>query len=389
VHNMKTITAFTSTRAEYGLLARTLKELADTGQFRTNMIVTGTHLQERFGNTISEIEKDGIPIAVKLKLPEMADQCEGPLASVTKCAELMAGVGKFLSQKRPDALMVLGDRYETLAAAQCASLMNIPIIHLHGGELSYGSQDNQFRHAITKLAHLHFCATEASAKRIKQMGEMPENVHNVGAPGVENIKSLTLFNKGQLIDSLTLNWYPKNLLITYHPDTMASEPGKAESEFREILAALSDTENTGLIFTYPNMDAGNEKIIALLEDFKQQHPERVSLHKSLGTLNYLSLAAVVDGVVGNSSSGIIEVPSLNTPTLNIGNRQKGRERAPSVFDCGADYHSVSKALTMLLKDNMQNSYINPYDGGQTSKKIASVLLHTDLAQLLEKTFHDS
>ncbi len=379
---MNKIACFTATRAEYSLLRTTLKAMTVAEDFAPLLLVSGTHLRPEFGFTLQELADDGFHDFHPVPLDYSNDSAA---ASVARCAAVMNGLAPLLQELKPDALMVIGDRYETLAAAQCACLMNIPLLHLHGGELSFGSQDNQFRHAISKLSHLHFTATPAARERLIHMGEMPGHVHLTGAPGVENIHQQALMPLSDLTTQLNLTWHPQNVLLTYHPDSM--HPDNSLRELTALQQALDAFPDLGVIATYPNADAGHRDIIRALNDWQTFRPEHVSLHQSLGVCRYLSLMHEVDLVIGNSSSGIIEAPSMQTPTINIGDRQKGRDRAASVIDVNADVEAIQKAIKSALHHHT-GTIKNPYDQGATSEKILAVIRETDLASLMEKSFHD-
>ncbi|MCD8522527.1 MAG: UDP-N-acetylglucosamine 2-epimerase [Saccharospirillaceae bacterium] len=376
------IACFTATRAEYGLLKPILKALCASGEFSVSLIVSGTHLDNTFGYTSEEIRIDGISSCIKLPMNYSDDTAKG---NVGRSATVLTGLAGILPELSADAMLILGDRYETLAVAQACCMMNIPVLHLHGGELSYGSQDNQFRHAISKLSHVHLCATKESRKRLMKMGESPDRIFLVGAPGVENCRHQPLTDLNILIRDLHINWQPVNILFTYHPDSLS--PEKSERELDEILSALEKIPDLGIIMTYPNADSGHKAIIRKIREFQSRHPERVSLHKSLGTQRYLTLIKAVDAVVGNSSSGIIEAPSMGTKTLNIGNRQRGRERALSVIDSEPVEKEILAALNAILSSG-NSSFSNPYDWGDTSINVLNVLKELDFPALLEKDFYE-
>lgn len=380
---MKRIACFTATRAEYSLLRNTLLAMTSDDAFEPLLLVSGTHLRPEFGFTLKELSDDGFRDFHPVPLDYTSDSAA---ANAGRSAAVLTGLADIFTELQPHALMVIGDRYETLAAAQCACLMNIPVLHLHGGELSFGSQDNQFRHAISKLSHLHFPATAAARERLIRMGESPERVFLTGAPGVENIRQQKLMPLSELQDSLDLKWQSRNVLLTYHPDSM--NPDNSLRELTALQEALDGIPDLGIIATYPNADAGHRRIIAALNEWQQRHPQRISLHQSLGVCRYLSLMHEVDLVVGNSSSGIIEAPSMKTPTINIGDRQKGRDRASSVTDTLADAFAIRSAIEMAL-NAPYCSIDNPYDQGPTSQKIVNILRQTDLSTLTEKAYHES
>ncbi len=376
------IACFTATRAEYGLLHPILKVLNEAEEFSVSLIISGTHLDEKFGSTVEEIKNDGINSYKTIPLDYSDDSVIG---NVMRSAEILTGLVDILPELAADAMLVLGDRYETLAVAQACCMMNIPILHVHGGELSFGSQDNQFRHAISKLSHVHLCATEEARRRLIKMGESAERIFLVGAPGVENCRRQVLADFRQLIQENGINWQLHNILLTYHPDSMY--PEKSKQELNEILSALEKIPELGIIITYPNSDSGHIAIISKICEFQSRYPERVSLHKSLGVKRYLTLIKAVDAVIGNSSSGIIEAPSMGTRTLNIGNRQKGRERASSVIDVEPIAEDILSALQKILTGKAE-SFDNPYDHGDTSLNTLHALRSLDYSSLLEKEFNE-
>lgn len=380
---MKRIACFTATRAEYSLLRNTLLALTADKDVEPLLLVSGTHLRPEFGFTLQELGDDGFRDFHPVPLDYSSDSAA---ANAGRSAAVLNGLAPLFTELRPDALMVIGDRYETLAAAQCACLMNIPVLHLHGGELSFGSQDNQFRHAISKLSHLHFPATAAARERLIRMGEAPDRVFLTGAPGIENIHQQALMPLDALQTQLNLNWHAHNVLLTYHPDSM--NPDNSLQEFMALRQALDDIPQLGIIATYPNADAGHRGIITALNDWQAERPEHVSLHQSLGVCRYLSLMHEVDLVIGNSSSGIIEAPSMGTPTINIGDRQKGRDRAASVVDVPAAAAAIREAVTQAFATPC-GDIRNPYDQGATSQKILAILKQTDFPALTEKTYYDA
>jgi len=376
------IACFTATRAEYGLLHPVLKVLNEADDFSVSLIISGTHLDKTFGNTIEDIKNDGITSYKTLPLNYSDDSSKG---NVTRSATVLNGLAEILPELAADAVLILGGRCEMLAVAQACCMMNIPILHMHGGELSFGSQDNQFRHAISKLSHIHFCATETAQTRLMKMGESPAHVFLVGAPGVENCRKQPLVNLKQLIQEQDIKWQPKNILFTYHPDSL--ETDVSERELNEILSAFERIPGLGIIITYPNSDSGYKAIINKIHEFQSRNPERVSVHKSLGVQRYLTLIKAVDAVVGNSSSGIIEAPSMGTRTLNIGSRQKGRERALSVTDAEPITEDILSALKTILNSN-KGPFSNPYDQGDTSANVLHALRGLSFSSLLEKEFYE-
>ena len=365
------IAVLTGTRAEYGLFQPLLDELAREPGFATSLIVTGTHLAPRFGMTVAEIERDGHRIAGRVALP-LDDDSELGVARAMGAA--LAGVAEALAAERPDLLVLLGDRYETLAAACAALLARIPIAHLHGGELSQGAVDDAMRHAVTKMAWLHFPATTTAARRIVQLGEDPARVFNVGALGVDNALRRPRLDRTALEDELGPLFGPATALVTFHPVTLEHRDGAAQ--IAELLAALDGLPDLWTVFTMPNADAGNLAVAAAIERFCETHPDRAHSFASLGARRYLSLLALADVCLGNSSSGVIEAPALGTPTVDIGERQAGRDRAAGVLHCepqaAAIAAAVRRALSPEARRTAQTSP-NPYGDGHAAERIVQVL----------------
>ncbi|MFN3848513.1 MAG: UDP-N-acetylglucosamine 2-epimerase [Spirosomataceae bacterium] len=382
---MKKICIITGTRAEYGLLSPLMKAVQDDAAFELQIIATGMHLSPEFGLTYKEIEKDGFVISEKVEMLLSSDSDAG----ITKSTGLgMIGFADAFIRLRPDLVILLGDRFETFAAATAAYLAKIPIAHLHGGEVTEGATDEGLRHAITKMSYFHFTSTEAYRKRVIQLGESPERVFNVGAIGIDNIKQLDLLSQQQLEDNLGFALDKPFVLVTYHPVTL--ENNSAESQFNELLKALSDFEDLKIIFTKPNADANGRVIISLIDKFVAENIGRAIAFTSLGQLRYLSLMQFTTAVVGNSSSGIIEAPSFGIPTVNIGDRQKGRERAESVVDCGYTEDEINNALNQVISTDWQKKskgVENVYGDGKTTQRILEILKNNDKISL-KKPFYD-
>jgi len=376
----------TGTRAEYGLLYWVIRNLHDDPTIALQIVVTGMHLSPEFGLTYREIERDGFPIAKKLDILLSSDTPAGITKSIGLANISFADA---FAELQPDIVLVLGDRFEILAAATAAMVARIPVAHCHGGELTAGAMDDAFRHAITKMAHLHFTATDDYRNRVVQLGENPDTVYVVGGLGIENIRRLELLSKEAFESSIHFKLKEKNLLITFHPVTL--ESATAGSQFNELLDALLQQKNTGLIFTMPNADTDGRIVKEMIHAFVQQHPDMAVAFESLGQLRYLSALRYVDGVVGNSSSGLIEAPSFHTGTINIGDRQKGRTKAKSVIDCPPDKASIQGALDTLYSEAFKKTLLsveNPYDHGNASEKIADVLKSASLNGILKKNFYD-
>ena len=382
---MRKICVVTSTRAEYGLLYWLLKEIEADSELKLQLIVTGMHLSPEFGLTYKEIEKE-------FKIDKKIEILSSSHTSLDICAEMARVYEKFapaLAELKPDILVLLGDRYEIFGVAGVASIMQIPIAHIHGGETTQGAFDEAFRHSITKMSHIHFAATNEYANRIIQLGEEPSRVFNVGGPGIENIKKLNLLNKNEFEKSIKFKLAKKNLLITFHPATL--ENSSAREQFNELLNALDELEETNFIFTKANSDTDGDVINKMIDEYVRQNPQKAAAFVSLGQLRYLSAIKFVDIVLGNSSSGLLEVPSFKKATINIGDRQKGRARASSVIDVrpvkeeilAAIKRAYSKEFEQTLKDT-----INPYDGGNPSKKMVKILKEIKLDGILKKKFYD-
>ena len=382
---MRKICVVTSTRAEYGLLYWLLKEIKADSELKLQLIVTGMHLSPEFGLTYKEIEKE-------FKIDKKIEILSSSHTSLDICAEMARVYEKFapaLAELKPDILVLLGDRYEIFGVAGVASIMQIPIAHIHGGETTQGAFDEAFRHSITKMSHIHFAATNEYANRIIQLGEEPSRVFNVGGPGIENIKKLNLLNKDEFEKSIKFKLAKKNILITFHPATL--ENSSAREQFNELLNALDELEETNFIFTKANSDTDGDVINKMIDEYVSENSQKAVAFASLGQLRYLSAIKFVDIVLGNSSSGLLEVPSFKKATINIGDRQKGRARASSVIDVRPDKEEIlaaikraySKEFEQTLKDT-----INPYDGGNPSKKMVKILKEIKLDGILKKKFYD-
>jgi UDP-hydrolysing UDP-N-acetyl-D-glucosamine 2-epimerase len=376
------ICVLTGTRAEYGLLYTLMKDIEKDQDLQLQVIVTGMHLSPEFGLTYKEIEEDGFAIDSKV---EMLLSSDTPIG-ITKSIGLgIISFADVFSQLQPDLLVLLGDRYEILAAAQAALIAKIPIAHIAGGDTTEGAFDESIRHSITKMSHLHFVTNEQSLQRVRQLGENPNHIYNVGSPGIDRIIRLQRMSRCQLEKSLQFTLLKRNLLITFHPVTLDCQA--SAQQFNELLEVLHNLgPEIGLIFTKPNADPEGREIIRLLDDFISQHPNAIAF-TSLGQLRYLSLITQVDAVVGNSSSGIYEVPSFQKPTVNIGDRQKGRLLASSVIDCAPQKDEIETAISeAFIKDC--STTVNPYGDGDSSIKILHIIKSiSDFKALLKKHFY--
>ena len=382
---MKNICVVTGTRAEYGLLRWVMEGIRQSPELELQMVVTGMHLSFEFGLTVDTIEADGFTIDRKVEMLLSSDTAVG----VSKSMGLgMIGFADALAELKPDLMLVLGDRYEIFAVAASAMIARIPIAHLHGGETTEGAFDEAIRHSITKMSHLHFVAAEEYRHRVIQLGERPEHVFNVGGLGIDNILRLKLLSRIELEEELNFKLETRNLLITFHPVTL--EQGTSAEQLDELLAALSELKETGLIFTMSNADTDGRMLFEKIKGFCAEHPIGHAF-TSLGQLRYLSSIQHVDGVVGNSSSGLAEVPSFKKGTINIGDRQRGRLKAESVIDCEPKRKSIQAALEHLFSAEFQtmlSTVENPYGNGGSSGEVVSILEKISIDGLLKKTFYD-
>lgn len=380
------ICVVTGSRAEYGLLYWLMKEIQDDSALELQVIVTGMHLSPEFGLTWKQVEQDGFIIHRKVEMLLSSDTPVG----ISKSIGLgVIGFADALECLRPDVLVVLGDRFEIFAACQAAMTHRIPIAHIHGGEITEGAVDDAIRHAITKMSHLHFTATESYRQRVIQLGEQPQRVFNVGAPGLDNIFRLQLLDKPQLEQAIGFKLGKRNLLVTFHPVTL--ENATAASQFGNLLKALDCFDDSHIIFTLPNADADGRVIIGMIEQYRQRFPERIASFVSLGSLRYLSALKYMDAVIGNSSSGLIEAPAFKIGTINIGDRQKGRLCADSVIHCGPEVDAIVQAFNRLFSEKFQESLKtveNPYGNSGASAKIKELLKSQSLDGLLKKSFYD-
>ena len=382
---MRKICFVTGTRAEYGLLSRLMRLVKEDKDLQLQVIATNMHLMPEYGETYKEIEKDGFTIDKKVYMHKPSDDAHGIISSM---AEEMQGMNDALSELKPDILVLLGDRYEILVAAQVALIHRVPIAHIHGGEVTEGAFDDAIRHSVTKMSSLHFTSCEEYRHRVIQMGEQPSRVFDVGSLGVENIKAVPLMTKDELEASLDFKIDTQTILVTYHPVTLGGDPAK---DIREFLDALDQFKDLKVIFTMPNSDTGRDAIALAVENYVEKHSNRVMAYTSLGLKRYLSTLQFVKAAVGNSSSGIIEVPSFGIPTLNIGDRQKGRLASKSVVNCGTSKDEVIAGLKLCLSEEMQKAaktYENPYAKPDTANLIYQELKNVELAGLNLKTFYD-
>lgn len=364
---MKKICIVTGTRSEYGLLSPLIRKMINDPFFQVHLTVTGSHLSEAFGNTYRCIEADGFVINKKISiLTEDNSSCG--------IAEAMGNAlnkfSQYFSEISPDMILILGDRYEIFAVATVAAIMNIPIAHLHGGEVTLGAYDEFFRHGITKMSTLHFTSCAEHRKRVIQLGENPKYVFDVGAIGIENIMNMPLMSKQELEKSIDFELGDNYALVTFHPVTL--EKSSLEEQCDTLMEALGKIQGMKFIITKANADDGGRLINSKLDEYAVMYPDKVSLHTNLGQLRYLSAMKYSNCVIGNSSSGLIEAPSFHIPTINIGNRQKGRVRGTTVIDCAPNVvdilNAISKAQTNEFRESITNVR-NPYGEGNVSTRI--------------------
>lgn len=382
----KKICVVTGTRAEFGLMYWIIKYLKEDTEVELQLIVTGMHLSPEFGLTFREIENAGFEITRKIEMLLSSDSEVG-IGKSMGLAQI--SFSEAFQELQPDVVVLLGDRFEIFSAASVAMIARIPISHIHGGEATEGAVDESIRHAITKMSHLHFTATETYRKRVIQMGEDPHRVFNVGAPGLDSVYLTKLLDRKAFEEAIGFKLNKKNLLITFHPVTL--EDNTSKQQFEELLNAISKMEDTHFIFTKPNSDTNGRIIIQLIDDFVSQNPKRSCSFISLGQLRYLSALQHVDVVLGNSSSGLTEAPSFKVATVDIGDRQKGRIKAKSVISCQPKEESITEALQMALSVDFQgklSAVKNPYGEGGASAQIVEKIKNFDYSEILKKRFFD-
>jgi GDP/UDP-N,N'-diacetylbacillosamine 2-epimerase (hydrolysing) len=379
------ICAVTGSRAEYGLLSPLLKLLTECDAFSLAIVATGMHMSPEFGLTYRDIEDDGFTVTRKV---EMLLSADSPGAIAKSMGLAMITFGDVWQDLQPDLIVVLGDRFEIFAAVSAALPFNIPVAHLHGGELTEGAIDDTFRHCISKMAHLHFTSTAEFRTRVIQLGEQPERVFCVGAIGLDAIRQIKPQTRGEFEKSIGFELGKHNLLITFHPVTR--EADSAAQQFAELLTALDELQDTHLIFTGSNADTYGRRIIEMMVEYVAHNGHKAVFFTSLGRTRYLSALRHVDGVVGNSSSGVIEAPGCGAGTVNIGERQTGRVMAQSVIQCAPRKQSIRRALDLLLSDDFKKTAEfakNPYGDGHTADRILEILKACDLQSLVKKHFY--
>lgn len=371
---MRKICVITSTRAEYGIMSRLIDMLHNDKDIELQLIATGMHISDKFGNTYQEIST---PITKKIDIEIESQPANAMSITISKFDEVF-------KELRPDIIVLLGDRYELLSVAVAAMLNNIPLGHIHGGETTEGAIDEAIRHSITKMSHIHFTSCEEYRHRVIQLGEHPETVFNVGSMGVENIKKLKLMTKAEFENSTGFNFNKYNLMVTFHPVTLENSTSK--EQFKELLKALNELKDTNILFTRPNSDEGNQPIFDLIDEFVTEHKNSMAV-TSLGVLRYLSALQFMNAVVGNSSSGIIEVPSFGIATVNIGDRQRGRLQAISIINCEPKKDEILNAISEAFKNDYKNTK-NPYEKANSAENIVEILKTFDLYNVLKKSFYN-
>jgi GDP/UDP-N,N'-diacetylbacillosamine 2-epimerase (hydrolysing) len=385
---MKTrkILVVTGTRAEYGLMRWIIQYLNDDPEIELQLVVTGMHLSPEFGLTYKNILDDKFIIQRKVEILLSSDT---PIGLSKSMGLGMISFSEVYEDLKPDIILVLGDRFEIFSAVSAAMVSRIPVAHIHGGEATQGLIDEPIRHSITKMSHIHFTATEEYKNRVIQLGEQPQNVFNTGTPGLDNIHLLKLLDRSSFEKSIGFEIGEKCFLVTFHPVTL--EYNTSSNQFDELLKALDSFKDFKIIFTFPNADTDGRVIVGKINKYTTENPGRAIAFNSLGQLRYLSALQYVDMVIGNSSSGLTEVPSFKIPTINIGERQKGRSKAKSVLDCLPTSASITAAINSCLKDDFQkmlNSVENPYGIGGASQRIVDILKSVNLQGILKKEFYN-
>ena len=369
------IAVVTGTRAEYGLLRPVLQKLAARPDAKLALLVTGAHLSEKYGGTVSEIEADGMPIAARI--PILFEEDEGPLATARAVEKAIRGFSQWFAENKPACCLVLGDRYEILAAAQGAAFAGVPVAHISGGDVTLGAQDDWYRHCITKIAHLHFPSCAESAGRVIRMGEAPAAVFNVGGLGDENIRTMEKLPPAALSESVGFDLTRPFGLVTFHPETAGG--ADVTAQMRALLDAMDELARTeGLVWlvTKSNADAGGLAINELIDRWTARYPQSATAFTSLGVRRYLSAMACAAAVVGNSSSGVVETPTFGVPAVNIGERQAGRLLCPNVICCKAEKQEILAALETAFSEEFAEKARktqSPYNGGNTSGRIVQIL----------------
>ena len=377
------IAVITTSRADYGIYKPILKQLKSSKKLDYYLMVSGTHLSKNHGYTIDQIKKDGHPIGAKLDIIEGENNA---VSTDLIMANAISSFGREFSEKKPDILLVLGDRYEMLAATLSAVPFNIMIAHIHGGEVSEGAIDDVYRHAITKISHIHFCSTKLSKRRIVQMGENPEYVFDFGAPSLDNLNDVKIINDKDLRSQFKIPQDKNFALVTYHPVT--KELSKTEEQIENLLQSLGES-NLFTVFTLANADSKGDIINNKIKDFVSSNSNSV-IADNLGTQKYFSMMKHASVIIGNSSSGIIEAASFKTAVVNIGNRQKGREQSKNIINSGYSAEEINKAIEVATSKDFQknlNNVSNIYGNSTASVNISNILEACDIEKTFNKSFH--
>ncbi|MBR0709338.1 UDP-N-acetylglucosamine 2-epimerase [Bradyrhizobium liaoningense] len=373
----------TGSRADFGLLVWPMRAIRETSGLTLQLIATGMHLAPEFGYTFNTIRDEGFEVDERVETLLASDTGAGVAKSVGLG---VIGFADAFARLHPDLVVLLGDRFEMFAAAQAAMFMRLPMAHLFGGDVTEGAVDESIRHAISKMSHLHFASNAGSAQRLVQLGEDPSRIHTIGSVGIDAIKRLELMDRDSIGRAVGLPLGERNALVTFHPVTV--EAGRSMAELDELFAALSALDPAfRLIFTLANADAEGRALNERTKAFAAARPNTIAV-ASLGQLRYLSLMSQVDVVIGNSSSGILEAPSFGVPTVDVGDRQKGRERAASVFHTAPERGAIGSAIAQALQRGRKDT-VNPYGDGDSSRRFADIIAGIpDFGQLLKKSFHD-
>lgn len=383
---MRKICIFTSTRAEWGLQQGLAELIRDTEALQLQLLVSGSHLSAKLGMTIDEIETAGFQIDARVDILKFDDS---PVGICQTMGLALSGYGEALQRLSPDLIVILGDRYESFCLAAAAQVLRIPIAHIHGGETTEGAVDEAFRHSITKMAQIHFPSCEVYRNRVMQLGEDPESVFNLGALGIENIRKIQCLSRAELEASLQFPLQAPFFLVTFHPVTL--EHATAGAQVQQLFDALARFPEHQIIFTKANADTDGQVINEMIDTFAAINPQRCLAVASLGLKRYLSAMKICSAVIGNSSSGILEAPIFKVPTVNIGDRQKGRLRVKSILDCEADTNAISQAIETALTESFRHDIrdlIHPSEQADTAQKIVRMLATVDLQGIIKKSFHD-
>jgi len=383
---MRKICIFTSTRAEWGLQQGLAELIRDADNLQLQLLVSGSHLSAKLGMTIDEVEAAGFHIDERVDILKFGDS---PIGICQTMGLALSGYGEALQRLSPDLLVILGDRYESFCLAAAAQVLRIPIAHIHGGETTEGAVDEAFRHSITKMAQIHFTSCEVYRNRVMQLGEAPESVFNVGALGIENIRKIQCLTRAELEASLQFSLQAPVFLVTFHPVTL--EHATAGAQVQQLFDALDRFPEHQIIFTKANADTDGQVINEMIDRFAAINPQRCLAVASLGLKRYLSAMKICSAVIGNSSSGILEAPIFKVPSVNIGDRQKGRLRVKSILDCKADTNAISQAIETALTESFRHDIrdlIHPSEQADTAQKIVRMLATVDLQGIIKKSFHD-